>query len=101
MSFPGREFHLVNDGVKIEARSTTKNWGNSGGQTLIYELSAILLEPRNGIVLVDTYDIDHLQRNTPLLKWRLSSTDIHAAINLHGINRDDVTPKLKRDEFRK
>ena len=100
MGFPGREFHLVNDRVKIETRAATKNWGNSRSQALIYEFSAILLEPRNGIVLIDTYDIDHLQRNTPLLKWHLSSTDIHAAINLHGIDRDDVTPKLKRDEFR-
>lgn len=82
---------------QVEIRTSQKN----GGLIVVGEptdnLGGVVSELSSVICFVRIQDIDEMMRDrlTHLYRW-FGRADIHPAIYLHGIDRDDLTVNLTR-----
>ncbi len=84
-----REDHIVYRGIKVESRTTAEDGELSFRAEAIDAAARFLLEELRRIGIANICDIDHKER-TPAFRYRcLCCADIHAAIDLHRIDRDD------------
>ena len=87
--------HLVDDGVEVEAGTPAQDGGAAAIEAFVNEDAGVALEHGHGVVLRDVGHIDHLERHEALLDGRLGRADVHATVDLHRVDRDDVGAKAQ------
>ena len=89
----GRELHLVNHRVEIQARAPAENGDAPLAEQPVDAAARVMLKSLDRVVLVDVGHVNHEQRTATLRDGRLCRPDVHPTIDLHSIDGDDGAPQ--------
>ena len=95
----GRELHLVDDRVEVEARAPREHGGDAASQRVVDARAGVALEEPDGVVLKGVDDVDHEQGDSPVRRGRLRGAHVHAAVHLHRVDGDDGPAEALGDEL--
>ena len=85
--------HVVKSGTYVKA-STSANDGQTPAQTYVLDGgTCVMLKQGGGIGFSGIENVDAVIGDRTLGCWHLGCSDIHAAIDLHGVCRDDLSAK--------
>lgn len=86
---PGGKVHLVDDGVEVEPRAATEDGRAALRDKPVDAAARVPLEEARGVVVPGVADVHHEERAAPLVGRGLGGPHVHAAVDLHGVDRDD------------
>ena len=84
--------------VDIQPRAADDDRQFSAREDVIHAGGRLLSVARDGVVFRGVGDVDHMMRHAlHLFRRGLGRADVHAAVDLHRVGRDDLAPEPLRE----